>query len=731
MEAQRPSPLFMLWDAMSRSGSEAFQRDLLRLLLAVAAVAAFSLGVLRLFQGNLALASFDLASGLVLLGLQAAARRARSLRWVTCATAGFVTVGALAVAHMDMDYSLLWTYAFLPTLFFILRPLPGLVFWLVGALGASSAAGDVATAIMFIASHGLLGTYCALFAGLVKQQRRHLAKQAATAAREGHLQSALYAIADLSTREMSTRDLLPRLHAQIGGLVYAENLYIALYDSTDQRVDFIYYADAMDQPDTLGIAMRCALGDLQDGLTWHVLTSGCALRGDMDTIRSKLRPGARLKLLGTTPVEWMGVPLVSGGQVRGVLAVQSYREGMGFSESDEALLGFVGNHVLQAIERSRLLALMGRVYEAMPGMLLVLSPDLRVIKANTGAARLLGMPVEELFGRSVDRVLPEARRLLQATLQADRSGPGREEVHFRSGTGEQLPMLLTISSQIDAGGSLEYLLLIGEDLRERNRLESELRHAQKLESLGEMAAGIAHEINTPMQFIGDQLSFIQQAAADLLAVTDGKAPAEADLEFIRRRLPRAVERASEGVARVSRIVSAMRQFAHPGTGQEMTDLNALIDSTLVVAANSFKYVADLDLQLGTLPQVPVIRGDLGQVLLNLVANAAHSMEAQQALDGERGRLRIRSSTSAAPGFVEISIEDTGVGVPSHLKERIFEPFFTTKPVGKGTGQGLSLSRLIVVERHAGQLILEDVQPHGARFIIRLPIAAAQATNPLP
>jgi two-component system, NtrC family, sensor kinase len=729
MAAEPKPPEGSLWGTIHRSGSEEFQRELLRLLLAVAAVAAFALAAFRLLQGNLSLASFDLVMGLAVLGLRVAASRAGSLQVVTLCTAGFVTAGAVAVAHMGLQYSLLWTYAFLPALFFILRPLQGSGFWLAGVLGASWAVDSAGTGIMFVASHALIATYCALFAGLVKQQRLHLAEQAEKAEREGRLQSVLYAIADLSTREMPTRELLRCLHAQIAGMVYAENLYITLFDPTDQRVDFVYFADAMEQPDALGIGMRCTLDELKDGLTWHVLTAGHPLRGDMDTIRSRLPKGSTLKILGTAPVQWLGVPLIASGQVRGMLAVQSYRRGVGFSESDEALLGFVGNHVLQAIERSRLLALVGRVYEAMPGVLLVLSPDLRVIKANAEAARLLGVPADVLIGRRVDTVLPEARQLLLAMLKAEVSGLRREEVSFRSDAGEDLPMLLTITSEIDADGCLEYLLVIGEDLRERNRLEGELRHAQKLEALGEMAAGIAHEINTPMQFVGDQLGFIRQAALDLLAVADGGAPPEANLDFIRRRLPRAVERASEGVARVSRIVAAMRQFAHPGTSLEPTDLNALVDSTLIVAANSFKYVADLDLELGALPQVPVIRGDLGQVLLNLVNNAAHSMEARHAQDGGRGRLRISTGLSSEPGFAEIRVEDTGTGVPAHLKQRIFEPFFTTKPVGKGTGQGLSLSRLIVVERHGGQLILEDVQPHGARFIIRLPLLAPSAPAP--
>jgi len=270
------------------------------------------------------------------------------------------------------------------------------------------------------------------------------------------------------------------------------------------------------------------------------------------------------------------------------------------------------------------------------------------------------------------------------------------------------------------------LLVVAVDLRERKRLEMELRHAQKLESLGQLAAGIAHEINTPMQFISDNLHFVGQAVGDLVALSDGTADRSAvDIEFLRKRLPRALDRAQEGVARVSRIVGAMRLFAHPGVTPEPVDLNALVENAVTVASNSYKYVADLDLGLSEVPTVLAVRGDIAQVLLNLITNAAHAIEERVGSTGERGNLRVGTRCTTA-GRVEVLIEDDGSGIPDEIAHRVFDPFFTTKPVGKGTGQGLAIARTIVVDKHGGELVFERVQPHGTRFIVSLPRAAAAA-----
>jgi signal transduction histidine kinase len=347
---------------------------------------------------------------------------------------------------------------------------------------------------------------------------------------------------------------------------------------------------------------------------------------------------------------------------------------------------------------------------------------MRVTRVNAEASSLLGFPETDLRRSTLDQLLPAAAEVVTPFLDGQQRQSRRGEVNFRCADGSDLPVLLSSCAQYDDEGELQSLLLVGLDLRERKRLELELRHAQKLESIGQLAAGVAHEINTPMQFISDNLHFVEQAVSDLMAVAEGqRGAADINLDFLRRRLPRALERAHDGVQRVSRIVGAMRQFSHPGMALEPVDVNALIENAVTVSANAFKYIADLDLRLAEIPNVPAVRGDLGQVLLNLITNAAHAMEARIGDSGQRGLLRIETRFVAERGCIEIAVQDNGSGIPESIAHRVFDPFFTTKPVGTGPGQGLAISRAIVVDKLGGELGFEQVQPHGTCFLIRLPL----------
>jgi len=377
-------------------------------------------------------------------------------------------------------------------------------------------------------------------------------------------------------------------------------------------------------------------------------------------------------------------------------------------------------------QMSRVFDYLSGLYDLMPGVLVSLDADLRITRYNSEAARLLGDAGTGLPTTDFRVLLRDADTVFAPCL----SGASRETLRCEATLvrtdGSELPVLLSACAQFGDGEVPIGLLVVAVDLRERKRLEMELRHAQKLESLGQLAAGIAHEINTPMQFISDNLHFVGQAVGDLVALSDGTADRSAvDIEFLRKRLPRALDRAQEGVARVSRIVGAMRLFAHPGVTPEPVDLNALVENAVTVASNSYKYVADLDLSLSEVPTVLAVRGDIAQVLLNLITNAAHAIEERVGSTGERGNLRVGTRCTTA-GRVEVLIEDDGSGIPDEIAHRVFDPFFTTKPVGKGTGQGLAIARTIVVDKHGGELVFERVQPHGTRFIVSLPRAAAAA-----
>jgi PAS domain S-box-containing protein len=283
---------------------------------------------------------------------------------------------------------------------------------------------------------------------------------------------------------------------------------------------------------------------------------------------------------------------------------------------------------------------------------------------------------------------------------------------------------------------------------ERQRMEVQLRQSQKLESIGQLAAGIAHEINTPTQYVGDNTRFIKDAFpaimqvlkshAALLAAVKNQAvtPAllaqseallqESDLEYLCLQIPTALKETLEGIERVSKIVRAMKEFSHPG-GREKSaaDLNQAIESTTIVARNEWKYVADLKLELEPeLPPVPCFLGEFNQCLLNLIVNAAHAIgDVVKNNPGTKGLITVQTRRDGE--HIEVRVRDTGTGIPEAVRSKIFEPFFTTKDVGKGTGQGLAMVYGCIVKRHGGTVTFETEVGRGTTFIIRLPIGPSR------
>jgi signal transduction histidine kinase len=278
------------------------------------------------------------------------------------------------------------------------------------------------------------------------------------------------------------------------------------------------------------------------------------------------------------------------------------------------------------------------------------------------------------------------------------------------------------------------------EIAARERVELELRAAQKLEALGRIASGVAHEINTPIQFVGDSVRFVQAGVEDVLSLcklnvevrgagddaTRHRAIAaadlaeqEADLPYLLENLPQALSRAADGIDRVALIVRSMKQFAHrESSGRTETDLNQAIEATLAISRHEYKLVADIETELGDLPRVQCNPGEINQVLLNIVVNAAHAIASVVGSSDRRGTIKIR--TRQLGDHVEISIGDTGTGIPAAIRPQIFEPFFTTKEVGRGTGQGLAIARALV-ENHHGKLSFETEVGRGTTFHIRLPI----------
>jgi two-component system NtrC family sensor kinase len=270
--------------------------------------------------------------------------------------------------------------------------------------------------------------------------------------------------------------------------------------------------------------------------------------------------------------------------------------------------------------------------------------------------------------------------------------------------------------------------------------------SQKLESVGRLAAGVAHEINTPVQYVTDNVQFVRTSMADIAAVVIayralqyavhsegdvkaaalGAAEAEtaADIDYILENAPLAIESSIEGLERIATIVRSMKEFAHPDqAAKKPADLNQAIRSTLVVARNEYKYVAEIDVQLGEMPLVLCHLGEINQVILNLLVNASHAIAEVVKDTGNLGKLTVCSGVDGE--YVEISIRDTGMGIPEAVRAKIFDPFFTTKEVGKGTGQGLAIARSVIVNKHGGTLRFETEANTGTTFFIRLPIGATK------
>ena len=377
---------------------------------------------------------------------------------------------------------------------------------------------------------------------------------------------------------------------------------------------------------------------------------------------------------------------------------------------------------------------------------------------------VLGYSPEELQGTlSLDQTHPDDRaKIVEAAEKAKKSGVGKSiEYRMRHKDGSWRTLESRAGVIRNARGEIENILIVARDVTERKRaeqdkelMEVQLRHAQKMESIGQLAAGVAHEINTPIQYIGDNNRFLSDAFSDLgdaiqkfqQLLEAGKANTinpellneveeavqHADLDYLRDEIPSAIQQSLEGVDRVAKIVAAMKEFSHPGTEEKSSiDLNKAIDSTITVARNEWKYVAEVVTDFdASLPMVPCLPGEFNQVILNLIVNAAHAIA--DVIEGQTdSKGTIRVSTRNIGEQVEVRIIDTGGGIPEKLQSRIFEPFFTTKQVGKGTGQGLAIAHSTIVDKHGGTIELESEIGKGTTFIIRLPISHTTANSETP
>lgn len=375
------------------------------------------------------------------------------------------------------------------------------------------------------------------------------------------------------------------------------------------------------------------------------------------------------------------------------------------------------------------------------------TPDGAMLNVNPAMAFTFGYDSPaEMIAHITDigmQLFVDPKRGIEFMLVMDRIGGVKNfECEMFCKDGKKIWISMSIRSARQSGAVVRYEGMC-DDITERKALRDQLFQAQKLESVGQLAAGIAHEINTPIQYIGDNVRFLHEAFDDLqklLAsyerllreIKEGSASRaaihevetayeRADTPYLLKEIPKAVRQTMDGTTRVATLVKAMKEFSHPGTKEKIhLDLNHAIESTITVARNEWKYVADVETEFdSSLPPVLCLPAEFNQVILNLIVNAAHTIaDMVQSGRFDKGKITVR--TRNATDWAEIQIEDNGAGIPESIQTRIFDPFFTTKEIGKGTGQGLSIARSIIVNQHGGSIQFETAEGKGTNFILRFP-----------
>ena len=401
------------------------------------------------------------------------------------------------------------------------------------------------------------------------------------------------------------------------------------------------------------------------------------------------------------------------------------------------------------------------------------APEPVILYCNQAMAEQHGFAREELLGKSIKlltqmwRQNPDHFLGVLAALRAGRTYNYEDEVTRRDGT--RFWIGVSVRPIFDNAGQLTHAVSVGADItakreearkkqelqdelvremQERERMTLELQLSQKLESVGRLAAGIAHEINTPIQYVFDSVHFLRSAFTDLNQLLDGWQPAlDAlpdlperaalrleiarlieiyDIDFARTEVPKAFERTFHGIERVSTIVKAMKEFAHPDSGEQSpADLNHALQTTLLVASNEYKYHAKVLTEFSELPPVTCNIGGLNQVFLNLLVNAAHAIQ-DAGKDLASGEIKISTALDGDTAVIRIS--DNGCGVPPEHLSKLYDPFFTTKEVGRGTGQGLAITHSILVDKHGGDIGVKSRVGVGTEFVLRLPVAGRAARS---
>lgn len=556
------------------------------------------------------------------------------------------------------------------------------------------------------------------------------------------IQRALLNISNILQEEDDYRTIMTKMHDQLSVLLNISNFFIAFYKKETNELYFPYYEDENDSFDYLPAAGT---------LSYHIIKEQES-RLITKTQYEELLASKAILPIGMPPVIWAGAPIIINGEAVGVVVAQDYNDPNSIGEQELKLLKFVTNQIGYVVERIRakeelafekeeLSVTIGCLAEA------VISTDLdgKITLVNQAVEKIFNvkqsMMLDELifkfFWNSTDRGLERIKSFYQR-LKLGGLHYDDEQFSISFSQGKRKIIKVSTSPLQLRNGKTKGVVFVIRDITQQLEIENQLALSQKMESIGQLAAGIAHEINTPMQYIGDNTTFLKDSFTEIIDfITQLKNIISVnpelekqindllenlDIEFLIEEIPESLNQSQLGIERVRTLVLAMKDFAHPGQKQKtLSDVNNGIEVTATISKNEWKYISDLNLSLEPdLPLVPIILDEINQVILNMIVNSAHAIEEKMKTDPSlKGEISI--STSSAEKHIEIMIKDNGGGIPKEKVGRIFDPFYTTKEVGKGTGQGLAIAHNIIVTKHNGKISVSSVEGKGTTMIIKLPL----------
>lgn len=448
--------------------------------------------------------------------------------------------------------------------------------------------------------------------------------------------------------------------------------------------------------------------------------------------------------------QFLAVPVILGDRKAGLIALANKEAG--FGEQDLANIQEMARYyglAIQGIEAQQELSRSEKRYrhlvESMNEGIVILGEDGAITFVNSLICEMLGLPRSEILGKHLHDFVDSANQdyIVERMKNTSPEQGGNYELLLHNANGDKVFTLVSPTPLLDEDDLFRGVIAVVTNITELKILETKLLQAQKLESIGQLAAGIAHEINTPTQYVDNNIRFLQEnmdGLLDLVAVAlkltgfvqkgDQQSAIqelarlldEHDYHMLLEEVPEALEDSLNGLDRIAKIVQSVKQLAHPGRAEkEYLNINDAVKSTVTVATNEWKYVADLTMDLDEdAPLILGYRAELNQVFLNLIINSAQSIQEKMgASQTEKGAIAI--STKKVGAVVQIQVADTGMGIPESIREKVFDPFFTTKEVGKGTGQGLAISYSVIQEQHGGELSFESQEGEGTTFTILLPV----------